>query len=64
MALGWSVALLAVAAYCVVQIVRDIRDRAWGMVAFGIACLAILLFVPLQPVSITLPIAQPAPHGR
>ncbi len=64
MAIGWSIALLAVAAYCVVQIIRDARDRAWVMVVLGIACVAVLLTVPLTPISVTLPIGQTAPHER
>ena len=64
MALGWSIALLAVAAYCVVQIIRDARDRAWVMVVIGILSVAVLLSVPLEPVSVTLPIRQTAPNGR
>ena len=52
-------ALLAILAYCVIQIVRDLRRRNYGMAALGLACTAALAFAPIQThaVKIDLPMA-------
>ena len=52
-------ALLAILIYCVIQIVRDLRRRNYGMAALGLACIAALSLAPIQThaVKIDLPMA-------
>lgn len=56
----WSLALCGVAIYCGIQVVRDIRDRAYWMAGFGICCLVAVLLIPLpsQSITIELPVAN------
>ncbi len=55
----WSLAMLAVAVYCICQAVRDFRrgERAMGL--FGAVCAGFILFMPVQThaARIDLPIA-------
>jgi len=48
MTMLWSVILLVVAVYCLVQIVRDFRARNYPMAVFGCICLGLLLLMPIQ----------------
>jgi cell division protein FtsW (lipid II flippase) len=60
LAAAWPWLLLVVAGYCVLQIVRDFRRRAYWMAAFGLLCLVLLLLVPIpsRAVKLDLPLAR------
>lgn len=53
-------ALLPIGVYCLLQIVRDLRAKHYLFAAAGIACLALLLLVPIQSNAVKLDL--PAPH--
>lgn len=53
-------ALLLIGVYCLFQTVRDLRARRYLLAGAGIACLALLLLVPIQ--SSVVKIDLPAPH--
>jgi hypothetical protein len=44
----WFLVLVAVATYCAVQIIRDLRRRNYIMAGIGAVCLVALLDFPLQ----------------
>ncbi len=57
----WTLLMLLVAAYCIVQIVRDYRRGDYVMAAAGLACVLLLLLTPVQghAVKLDLPINEP-----
>ena len=50
----WPWALLVVAAYCLVQIVRDCRARSYVMAGVGGICLVLLALTPIQTRAVKL----------
>ena len=44
----WPWALVLVAAYCLVQIIRDCRAGHYLWAVAGVICLAVLLITPIQ----------------
>lgn len=56
----WPWALLLVAGYCIVQMMRDCRRGYYLMAIVGAICLAVILFVPIQPHAVKLDV----PMGR
>lgn len=48
LAAAWPWLFFLAIAYCVVQTVRDVRARRYGLAAFGALCVAILAFIPVE----------------
>jgi hypothetical protein len=56
----WMLLMLLVAAYCIVQIVRDYRRGDHVMAVAGLACVLLLLLTPIKThaVKLDLPINE------
>lgn len=60
--MGWTVAVFAVAAYCIVRGIIDLRERRYAWAAISILCGALLLLTPINSRAIKLDI--PPVAGR